>query len=249
VVLQLVSWNVGRRDLWSYLEPLDADVALLQEVRRPEPNGRIELSPDLERRGRLLVDHLDPWRTAIGRLSDRVELLPRPTVGVHGMTGPDDWAVCPDGSITVADVMVDGAFAITAVSVYAAWEMTPSRLGYADASAHRILSDLSILMGKRRHRLVVAGDWNILRGYGEYGSAFWKTRYATVFDRAEILGLRFVGPSYPNGRQAEPWPDELPQDSLCVPTFHHSQQRPKPRVNSTSSSFLSPSPTAWRYER
>ena len=142
------------------------------------------------------------------------------------MTGPDDWAVCLDGSITVADVTVDGAFAITAVSVYAAWEMTPSRRGYADASAHRILSDLSILMGNRRHRLVVAGDWNILRGYGEYGSAFWKARYATVFDRAEVLGLRFVGPSYPNGRQAEPWPDELPQDSLCVPTFHHGQQRP-----------------------
>ena len=65
---------------------------------------------------------------------------------------------------------------------------------------------------------MVAGDWNILRGYGEYGSAFWKARYATVFDRAEVLGLRIVGPSYPNGRQAEPWPDELPQDSLCVPT-------------------------------
>lgn len=48
-------------------------------------------------------------------------------------------------------------------------------------------------MGSTRHRLIVAGDWNILRGYGEYGSKYWKARYDTVFDRAEALGLRFVG--------------------------------------------------------
>jgi len=47
-----------------------------------------------------------------------------------------------------------------------------------------------------------------------------------VFERAEALGLRFVGPQFPNGRQADPWPDELPRDSLCVPTFHHSRQNP-----------------------
>lgn len=40
-------------------------------------------------------------------------------------------------------------------------------------------------------------------------------------------GLEFVGPQHPNGRQADPWPDELPKDSRCVPTFHHSQQRPE----------------------
>jgi hypothetical protein len=81
-------------------------------------------------------------------------------------------------------------------------------------------------MGTTRHRLVVSGDWNILRGYGEYRAKLWKARYDTVFDRADALGLRFVGPSHPRGRQAEPWPWELPADSLCVPTFHHSQQTP-----------------------
>jgi len=51
-------------------------------------------------------------------------------------------------------------------------------------------------------------------------------RYQSVFDRAETMRLTFVGPQAPNGRQAEPWPAELPPDSKNVPTFHHSQATP-----------------------
>lgn len=123
-----------------------------------------------------------------------------------------------------ADVVSRTGFTFTAVSVYAAWERSGGRV-YADGSAHRILSDLSGLIDRRNHRLIVAGDWNILRGYGEYGSPYWKRRYDSVFDRAEALGLQFVGPQAPHGRQADPWPDELPRDSLCVPTFHHNRQK------------------------
>jgi hypothetical protein len=43
----------------------------------------------------------------------------------------------------------------------------------------------------------------------------------------EAIGLPFVGPQAPHGgRQANPWPDELPCDSLDMPTFHHSRQTP-----------------------
>jgi exonuclease III len=97
---------------------------------------------------------------------------------------------------------------------------------YADASAHRILSDLSALMFSAKHRLVIAGDWNILHRYGEHGDQYYAGRYASVFDRAETLGLRFVGPQSPHGRQAGPWPAELPPESRCVPTYHHSRQTP-----------------------
>jgi hypothetical protein len=76
-------------------------------------------------------------------------------------------------------------------------------------------------------QLIIAGDWNILLGYGEHGDSYYKDRYATVFARAEVLGLRFVGPQHPNGRQAESWPDELPTNSRCVPTYHHSRQTPE----------------------
>jgi len=47
-----------------------------------------------------------------------------------------------------------------------------------------------------------------------------------VFDRAESLGQRFVGPQVPNGRQADPRPAELPHDSRDVPTYHTTRQRP-----------------------
>jgi hypothetical protein len=156
-----------------------------------------------------------------------VEVRSRATVSLEAAASYDDWIVSRAGSIAAADVVTDGQIAFTAVSVYAAWEKVGARgRGYADGSAHRILSDLSALMVRPDHRLVVAGDWNLLRGYGEYGDRYWKARYDTVFERAEALGLRFVGPQYPHGRQADLWPDELPRDSRCVPTFHHSRQNP-----------------------
>jgi hypothetical protein len=70
--------------------------------------------------------------------------------------------------------------AFTTLSVHAAWEKAAGS-GYADGSAHRILSDLSALATSARHRLIVAGDWNVLRGYGEHGDPYWQARYATVF--------------------------------------------------------------------
>jgi hypothetical protein len=42
----------------------------------------------------------------------------------------------------------------------------------------------------------------------------------------DALGLRFVGPQAPRGRQADPWPSELPEGSKNVPMFHSTQQTP-----------------------
>jgi hypothetical protein len=170
------------------------------------------------------------WRTAVVRLTDRVEMRPRAILTLDTAASVDDWVVSRVGSIAAADVVIDGALVCTAVSVYAAWEGTAADRGYADGSAHRILSDLSGLVTRPNHRFVVDGDWNLPRGYGESGEPYWRARYDTVFNRAEALGLRFVGPQYPNGRQAQPWPDELPRDSTCVPTFHHNSPRSCSRV-------------------
>jgi len=38
--------------------------------------------------------------------------------------------------------------------------------------------------------------------------------------------LPFVGPQAPVGRQADPWPVELPSTSRNVPTYHTTKQRP-----------------------
>jgi hypothetical protein len=38
---------------------------------------------------------------------------------------------------------------------------------HADASVHRLISDLSVLIGRQRgHKIIVAGDLNVLYGYG-----------------------------------------------------------------------------------
>jgi hypothetical protein len=84
----------------------------------------------------------------------------------------------------------------------------------------------ALVNSSRGHRLVIAGDLNLLHGYGEYGNPYWAGRYQTVFDRAEAMGLTMVGPRFPNGRQADPWPTELPQGSIAVPTYHTSRQGP-----------------------
>jgi endonuclease/exonuclease/phosphatase family metal-dependent hydrolase len=75
--------------------------------------------------------------------------------------------------------------------------------------------------------VLVVGDFNILRGYEEHGSKYWGGRYDAVFDRSEAMGLEFVGPQEPHGRQGDPWPQELPSNSRNVPTFHHSRQTPR----------------------
>ena len=66
---------------------------------------------------------------------------------------------------------------------------------YADAAVYRLISDISVFVGHQSgHRILAAGDLNILHGYGESGSVYWASRYATVFDRMRALGLSFVGP-------------------------------------------------------
>jgi len=141
---------------------------------------------------------------------------------------PGALLVSRSGTLRVADVMRDEEIVVTVASMYAPWER--ARKGsaiYADASAHRLLSDLSGLISTRkRHRIVAAGDLNVLRDYGESGNSYWRDRYGTVFDRAEAMGLTCVGSQAPNGRQAQPWPAELPQDSINVPTYHTNRQTP-----------------------
>jgi hypothetical protein len=124
---------------WTWLDALCADVALLQEAARPlselalaandEPTDEWETA---------LVGGRGKWCTAIVRLTDRVELHPRTTVTPETAASVEDWVVSRAGSIAAADVIIDGAVMLTAVSVYAAWETAAGKI-YADGSAHRIL--------------------------------------------------------------------------------------------------------------
>lgn len=230
-VIEIVSWNVNRRPLWS--EALaglpTVDIGLFQEAPRPSETEVQEFIPSPD--GPWVTTH---WRrelrTCIARFTDAVQFAPMSLRPAHDESDYSALGVSRVGTLTAARVLREDHELFTIVSAYGAWESPPdgSDLIYADASTHRLLSDLSALVtGRRGERVLVAGDFNILRGYGEHGSKYWGRRYDAVFDRAEAMGLRFVGPQAPHGRQADPWPEELPSDSRNVPTFHHSRQTPQ----------------------
>lgn len=231
-MLKIVSWNIAHRpEPWRELVKSDADVALLQEAKAPPPEAADKVRTDPQE-WRIAAEGLAcPWRAAVVALSQRAQvdfIEPRPlgdaplrTLGVSRL-----------GTLAAADVTdPDTGELVTLVSMYAFWEEPRSDADrpwiYADASVQRIISDLSVFVATQNgHRIIAAGDLNILYGYGEYQNEYWAKRYATVFDRMAAIGLDFVGPQHPNGRQAEPWPEELPKDSKNVPTYHTAEKGP-----------------------
>jgi exonuclease III len=220
--MRILSWNVHGLDLWNEVAAQSVDVALLQEAKIPRAETQLKIIPDITAAWRTSGWEKRDWQTAITAVSSTYELKPHLVAGMEAAES-SRLIVSRPGSLTAADIYKDDELLLTVVSAYAAWERPVgwSSPIYADASAHRLLSDLSSLITNRStHRVVLAGDFNLLYGYGEKGSPYWAARYNTVFDRAEAMGLRFVGPQHPNGRQAEPWPEELPKDSENVPTFH-----------------------------
>ena len=49
----------------------------------------------------------------------------------------------------------------------------------------------------------------------------WSTgRDETIWDRMNALGLEFLGPRHPNGRQAHPTPDLMKPDTTNVVTYY-----------------------------
>lgn len=233
MALRVVSWNIKRlAEPWRLLAADDSiDVALLQEATPPPADIACELEPARDSECRwTMPGWTKSFRTAVARFSDRVTMRARRTADLAVARG-DVLPVSRIGTLAVADVEHAGE-RITCVSAYAVWENgihDPPRDKpeiFSDASAHRLISDLSPLLVSRRHKMVIAGDFNILLGYGEHGDKYWGARYETVFARMKALGLHFVGPQAPNGRQAEPWPEELPRESKNVPTFHNVRQSP-----------------------
>jgi hypothetical protein len=141
-------------------------------------------------------------------------------------------------------VRVAGETVFTVASVYAVWERTAQGLLFADGSAHRVLSDLSMLMSSRHHRLLVAGDWNVLLGYGEHGDSWFKDRYATVFARADALGLQSLARGFRTAGRRSRGPRNCPPTAIAsrrITTVVRTQ-RP-PLASSTSSSPPAHSPT------
>ena len=192
MAVKIVSWNMNESIVpWHELVGMDADVALLQEACEPPCNikRRIDVGyQSWETRGH---DARRPWRTAVVRLSDRVELERIDTRSLE-YADPEDLAVSRPGTLSVAIVKAPGVECFTVASMYSLrakpHTSTASSWIVSDDSAHRLVSDLSALVGCRDgHRIVAAGDLNILHGYGRYGDEYWAERYDTVFARMDAL--------------------------------------------------------------
>lgn len=230
--MKIISWNIQRKhQSWRCLLDMDIDLALLQEAGQPPPDvaERIETNPGPWET--MIVGGRPPYRTAIVKLSDRIDIdwiEARPIDAAESRGLVASWP----GTLAAVHVTPPSGAPVVAVSMYAPWVNTHIRAGpkvkFSDGSAHRIVSDLStFIAAKYGHRVLAAGDMNILRGYGEHGDRYWAARYRTVFDRMDAMGLPCIGPEYPNGRQADPWPGELPRDSGNVPTVHSKRKSPE----------------------
>ena len=241
----IVSWNIAaRHEPWRQLLQMDADIALLQEARTPPPDvvHKIDTGPVghwdshvwnsrwYEGRFKKLFDR---WPMVV-KLSDRVEVEWFKQVSPISEPAEGEIAVSGIGTVAAARVKPNDAPPFIAVSMYARWiKPHPStdskwRVGYPDGSAHRIISDLSAFIGDtdpKTHRILAAGDLNMA-----YGSMDEKlglpARERGVWERMDALGLEFLGPRYPAGRQAHPRPDYLPPDTKNTPTFHSSRGDP-----------------------
>ncbi len=221
--LNLISWNMKHsRKSWQYLMSLNPmpDVALLQEALKPNV-GFYWITPALEDNWHI-EGHLKPkYCSAIVGLSDRVQGRPIPTKRI-GDPEKQSIPVSRLGTIAVAEIDLPSRESIFIASVYSYWENTFSdkRPIFADASAHRIISDISALIGSRKGaHILVAGDWNIFHGYGDDGSEYWKARYDTVFSRMSAIGFHFAGPHQRAETRHERKPKYFPIDDKNVPTY------------------------------
>ncbi len=233
-MIRIISRNInGQTSIWDHLQRFGADIALLQEAREPPPSAAGSFEVESNEPWRTEGAGLNrPWRTAVVKLSGRVQLTGRSLKPIEEAR-PGELAVSRRGTLAIGDVAnLETGETLTVGSLYGVWEKPDAHARgfwiYADASVHRLISDLSALIARQRgHRIIVAGDLNVLLGYGEEGSDYWRMRYESIFLRMEALGLSFVGPQAPDGGiQASPWPNELPRASKNVPTFRTKRDDP-----------------------
>ncbi len=233
-ILRAVSWNIARRtSAYNALDDTGFDLALLQEAVLPTDSWEREVCD----RG-ADVKSLST-RATINKFSN---VRPRRNIAAH------EFMVSAAGTIASAQVSPEFGEPFIAVSIYARWESphatTPTswRVGYSDAMAHRAIADLSAFIGNENpasHRILVAGDFNLIHGALDTNRNALPKREQSVFERLEALGFEFLGPQFPNGRQAVPIPLGLPPDTLNVPTFRATRQNPCTAQNQLDYVFAS----------
>lgn len=235
----MVCWNIAkRREPWRQLVEMDADLGLLQEVGSVPADMPEDVDTGPEEHWNSLMWNrpgyrYDRWPMVV-RLSDRVKVEWFKQVAPISEPSHDEIAVSGIGTIAAARVIPQDGQPFIAVSMYARWikphvsTKTSWSVGYPDGSAHRIISDLSAFIGSTNptsHRILAAGDLNMIYGATDDNRLALPARDRTVTDRMEALGMEFLGPRHPAGRRAHPVPQGLPRDTKNVPTYYTTHQK------------------------
>lgn len=240
-MIRIVCWNIAKRaEPWYELVEMarrgEADLALVQEA--VDPPG--DVAPLVHYENEVFWDRglFDRWPLVV-RLSERVDVEWFRQVPPVSELDENEIGVSGIGTMAVARIAPRGRpdESFIAVSMYARWmnAYTPSGRSWiaSDASAHRILSDLSAYAGYDDwigHSILAAGDLNI--SYGATGKRLsLPERERTVWNRFSALGLEFLGPQLPNGR-ASPTPQpDMPADTRNVPTYFTPKQKSAENAN------------------
>ena len=210
-MVKIVCWNIAKRIApWDKLESMrdeeGVDIALLQEANPDHVPASLDIGP------------YKPWDNhpydrwpAVVKLSDNVEVKWFEPVPLN----VDE----AEGRIAVSDLPTLAAAKVTSLpdgepfivmSMYARWYW-PHPLAreapvikkpgtgviceFADASAHRIISDLSGFIAHTNpanHRIIAAGDLNAIYGATEEHPCEMPERMRTIFNRMRAIGLEFL---------------------------------------------------------
>ena len=200
-MVRMWCWNIAHRHkAWRCIPDSGVDVVLVQEGYRPpcdvEKKVEVDPAPYEDENGKALS------RCAIIRVSDGVEVeYLKDVYSSH--------RGCLSAAIVTPRDKPDRAFLV--VNFCAEFEAAHPASGLktndlVDPSVHRIISDISLLIGRKNtFRMIAAGDTTVMQGDGP--NFYWKRRNAAVFDRMFSIGLPVIGPN--NG-----------------PTYYHPLEKP-----------------------
>lgn len=191
-----------RSKSWAALAEMpEIDIGLLQEASGVPDDIRDLIDVD-ETLWQPKCGSPSGYPSVVARLSNRVAAR---FVETHDIAsaGSHDFFTSEWGTLGAAVVEpCSGSESITVVSMAPAYNYytresgSPSRYATID-SVHRLISDLSRLVGKKS-RVIAAGDWTINRGWSGQTTPIWNKREAlhfqTAFDRMTALGFRHLMP-------------------------------------------------------
>ena len=163
--MKIATWNIKQAVapkaklpiLWDYAsQVIDADVMVFTEAKIPkEPIADEWLT--IARPGG--IDKKRQWGTVVASRKHEIRDITDGVSGLRGFKVNHTWP----GTVTIADLIVDGDIYATIVGVYAITvDLDGNKTGAGHDSVPTIFDDLGGLISSRRgKRLIVAGDFNV----------------------------------------------------------------------------------------